>query len=109
MEYFTIRENSFVAKLAAKKLRSPNVAIVLGSCVHLYGASSTQFMANKKWLRHELKHIEQYKKLGFFRFIITYLWQTARVGYYRCGLECEARAAEQDEEIVNRFQLQEKK
>ncbi len=108
MKYFRIKENSFFARLAAKKLRSRNVAIVFGSCIHLYGASAKEFLANKKWLRHELKHIEQYNRLGFFRFIIIYLWQTLRVGYHQCGLECEARAAELDEEITAGFRLKEK-
>jgi hypothetical protein len=103
MKYFTIKENSFIARLAARKLRSKNVAIVFGSCIHLYGVPKADFLSNKHWLRHELKHIEQYERLGFVRFIFTYLWQTMHVGYYRCGLECEAREAEHDEEIINRF------
>lgn len=105
MKFFTIKENSFIAKVAARKLRSRNVAIVLGSRIHLHGVSKADFLDNKKWLRHELKHIEQYERLGFLRFIATYLWQTLKVGYYKCGLECEARAAESDEEIVDRFYL----
>jgi len=105
MKYFTIKENSFVAKLAARKLRSKNVAIVFGRCIHLYGVQKNVFLSNKHWLRHELKHIEQYERLGFVRFIFTYLWQTMRVGYYRCGLECEAREAEQDENIISRFTI----
>lgn len=102
---FTIKENSFIAKLAAQKLRSKNVAIVLGSRIHLYGVSKEHFLRNERWLRHELKHIEQYERLGFIRFIATYLWQTFQVGYYQCGLECEARAAETDETIAERFML----
>ncbi|MGC4233390.1 MAG: DUF4157 domain-containing protein [Niabella sp.] len=109
MKYFTIKENSFFAKLAARKLRSKNVAIVFGSCIHLYGVPKADFLSNKRWLRHELKHIEQYERLGFFRFILIYLWQTIRVGYYRCGLECEAREAEHNEEITKRFRLREQR
>jgi hypothetical protein len=108
MNYFRVKENSLVAKFAAKKLKSSNVAIVFGSCIHLYGVSKEQFLSNQKWLRHELKHVEQYKKLGFLPFVLKYLWQTARVGYYRCGLECEAREAENDEKILARFSLKDK-
>jgi hypothetical protein len=103
VQSFTIKENSFIAKLAARKLRSKNVAIVLGSRIHLYGVTKGTFLNNQRWLRHELKHIEQYKRLGFLRFIAVYLWQTFKVGYYKCGLECEARAAENDETIEGRF------
>ncbi|WP_346236273.1 DUF4157 domain-containing protein [Niabella insulamsoli] len=105
MKQFSIKENSLVAKIAARKLGSSNAAIVLGNRIHLHGVSKAVFLANEKWLRHELKHIEQYERLGFLRFIATYLWQTFKVGYYQCGLECEARAAETDEEITNRFKL----
>lgn len=104
MKTFIIKENSFIAKLAAKKLRSENVAIVIGSRIHLYGVTKEKFLNNERWLRHELKHIEQYERLGFLRFIATYLWQTLKVGYYKCGLECEARAAEADETIIEKFQ-----
>ena len=105
MHYFSIKENSFIAKMAARKLRSRNVAIVFGSRIHLYGVSKEIFLSNKKWLRHELKHVEQYHRLGFFGFIFKYIWQTMQVGYYRCGLECEAREAESDEQIIDLFQL----
>jgi len=105
---FTIKEKSFIARLAAQKLRSSNVAIVLGNRIHLHGVSKEDFLNNEKWLRHELKHIEQYERLGLVRFIATYLWQTLKVGYYNCGLECEAREAESDEEIAGRFYLSDK-
>lgn len=105
MKVFTIKENSFWARLAGLKLRTKAIAMVLGHCIHLYGVSKEEFLSNKRWLRHELKHIEQYERLGFIRFIITYLWQTVRVEYYRCGLECEAREAEEDATIQQRFIL----
>ncbi|MCH5600355.1 DUF4157 domain-containing protein [Niabella ginsengisoli] len=105
MKYFSIKENSFIAKVAARKLRSRNVAIVFGNRIHLYGVSKEKFLSNQKWLRHELKHVEQYHRLGFLGFIFRYIWQTMRVGYYRCRLECEAREAENDKQIIDLFQL----
>lgn len=105
MKYFSIKENSFIAKLAARKLKSKNVAIVFGNRIHLHGVSAHSFLQNKRWLRHELKHIEQYQRLGYLPFIIKYIWQTLRVGYYRCGLECEAREAELDENLQSQYQL----
>lgn len=104
MKYFTIKENSILAKMAMWKLQSHNMAIVFGRCIHLYGVSKEEFLFNERWLRHELKHIEQYERLGFVRFILTYLWQTLRVGYDKCGLECEAREAEKDETLTHKFQ-----
>jgi hypothetical protein len=91
-----IKENSWVAKFAAKKLRSENVAIVLGSTIHLYNVSKQKFLQNKKWVKHEMCHLEQFKKYGFFNFIVMYLWESARKGYYNNKYEIEARMAEED-------------
>ena len=94
-----------MARLAAKKLRGSNAAIVLGNCIYLYGVSKEKFLANKPWLRHELKHIEQYERLGYLGFIATYLWQNLKVGYHKCDLECEAKNAEDDENIIGKYVL----
>jgi hypothetical protein len=91
-----IKENSWVAKLAAKKLRSKNVAIVLGSTIHLYNVSKQEFLQNKKWVKHEMTHLEQFKRYGFFSFIVMYLWESAKKGYYNNKYEMEARMAEDD-------------
>ena len=98
-----IRENSIWAKIAAKKLNAKNMAMVLGSTIHLWGATADQFLQNKSWCRHELKHIEQYQRYGFWGFIFRYLWQTLQVGYAQCGLECEARNAESNPFIEKNF------
>ncbi|MFT3902603.1 MAG: DUF4157 domain-containing protein [Niabella sp.] len=99
----TIKENAWVARMAAKKLRSHRMAIVFGRTIYLHGVSRGEFLGNTSWLRHELKHVEQYQRYGFFMFLAKYLWQSLRHGYYRCGLECEARAAEGDLEITDRY------
>ncbi|HQX40031.1 MAG TPA: DUF4157 domain-containing protein [Niabella sp.] len=105
MIFYTIKERSWIAKLASTKLRTKSMAIVFGRCIYLYGVSKEKFLGNTSWLRHELKHIEQYQRLGFLGFVMTYLWQTIRVGYHRCGLECEAREAENDKTIIGKFRL----
>ncbi|GAB3014778.1 hypothetical protein GCM10027051_17940 [Niabella terrae] len=105
MSYYSIKEKALIARLAAFKLKSEQVAIVIGHSIYLHGVTRQQFLQNQRWLRHELKHVEQYERLGLIRFIVTYLWQTLKVGYYRCGLECEARAAETDASLPEKFQL----
>ncbi|TXH22770.1 MAG: DUF4157 domain-containing protein [Chitinophagaceae bacterium] len=100
-----IKECSIWAKLAAKKLGAKNMAMVLGNTIHIWGVTAQQFLDNKYWCRHELKHVEQYHRLGFARFIFTYLWQNIKVGYSQCGLECEARNAESDPYIENKFKI----
>ena len=91
---FIIKENSWLAKIAAKKLRSTNVAMVFGKKIHLFGVTKTDFLADEKWLKHELCHIKQFKQYGFFNFVVRYLWESLRKGYYNNRFEMEARNAE---------------
>ena len=44
--------------------------------------------------RHELEHIYQVERLGWFKFYLTYLWQSIRVGYKKNKYEIEANAVE---------------
>jgi hypothetical protein len=91
-----IRENSWIAKLAAKKLQSKNVAIVIGSTIHLHNMTKQQFLQNEKWVKHEVYHLQQFKKHGKFIFILKYLWESIKHGYYNNKYETEARKAEED-------------
>ena len=91
---FIIKENSWPAKIAAKKLRSSNVAMVLGKTIHLHGVSKTDFLKDEKWLKHELCHIKQFKQYGYFNFIVRNLWESLRKDYYNNRFEVEARNAE---------------
>jgi hypothetical protein len=61
-----IREQSWIAKIAAKKIRSKNVAIVIGSTIHLYNVSKTQFLQNEKWVKHEVCHFKNTGMLFLF-------------------------------------------
>ncbi len=94
MPEFFIKENSLIAKLAAKKLRSDNVAIVIGKTIHLHNTSQQAFLKNKKWVKHELCHIKQFGQHGFLFFIFKYLMESFRNGYYNNKYEIEAREAE---------------
>ncbi|MEO8721138.1 MAG: DUF4157 domain-containing protein [Ginsengibacter sp.] len=91
---FSIKENSWIAKLAARKLQSDKVAIVIGKTIHLCRTSQADFLRDKKWVKHEICHIDQFKKHGFLIFIIKYLWESFRHGYYNNKYEIEARNAE---------------
>jgi hypothetical protein len=92
-----IKENSTLARLAAWKLRTRRVAMVVGSTIYFYNTSKEQFLADKRWLRHELKHIEQYHRHGTAGFIFRYLLESIRHGYYNNRFEVEARAAENED------------
>jgi len=93
---FLIKENSWIAKLAAKKLQSENVAIVIGKTIHLHHVSKENFLKDKKWVKHEMCHINQFKKYGFLNFIFKYLWESLQHGYYNNKYEAEARKAENE-------------
>ena len=92
---FNIKENSWLAKIAAKKLKVNSVAIVLGKTVHLYKSTRAEFLQDERWLKHELCHIKQFKQYGYFNFIVRYLWESLRKGYYNNRYEVEARNAEE--------------
>ena len=93
---FLIKENSWIAKLAAKKLQSSSMAIVLGKTIHLFNVSKENFLKDEKWVKHEICHIKQFEKYGYFIFIIKYLWQSWKHGYHNNRFEKEARHAEDD-------------
>jgi len=101
----SIRERSFIARLAARKLKSDNVAIVLGRTIHLHNTSRTQFLQNKAWVCHELKHIQQFQHHGFISFIFLYLVESMLHGYRNNKYEIEARDAENDESLLKIFRL----
>ena len=82
--------------MAALKLGADKVAIVIGKTIHLHHTQQQDFLADKRWVRHELKHIEQFQRNGFFRFIFLYLLESVRHGYAHNKYEIEARQAEQE-------------
>lgn len=95
-----LKEQSWLAKLAARKLKSPSVAMVLGDVIHLHGVSREEFLNQPGWLRHEACHVRQFRRYGFWRFLYLYAWESARNGYYRNKFEVEARRAENDASVL---------
>lgn len=91
---FRIKENSWLAYIAAKKLRTASVAFVLGKTIHLHNTTKEEFLNHPTWLKHELCHVQQFKQHGFFMFVIKYLYESIKVGYYNNKYEVEAREAE---------------
>jgi hypothetical protein len=93
---YRIRENSLWAWLAAKRLKSEKMAMVLGRTIHLHNTTAEELLQNRRWLRHELAHIRQVQELGSFRFLWLYTLESFRNGYRQNRFEVEARAAEAD-------------
>ena len=90
----SIKENSWIARMAAKKLHVNSVAIVIGKTIYLYNVSSGNFLKNDRWLKHELCHIQQFQEYGFLLFIVKYLWESLKKGYQNNKFEVAARRAE---------------
>lgn len=89
-----------MAALAARRMRSRQLAMVIGHTIHLYGVSRQHFLLDTGWVRHEICHIRQYRELGLIPFLWQYLWECWRVGYYENRFEVAARAAEADTAIL---------
>ncbi|MFT3846605.1 MAG: DUF4157 domain-containing protein [Lacibacter sp.] len=92
---YRIKEKSLLALFAAKKLKANRVAMVIGKTIHLHNTKREDFLNNKRWLKHELAHIEQYKRYGLLKFLLLYLWYSIKYGYYNNPFEVEARKAEE--------------
>lgn len=69
--------------------------MVLGKTIHLYNTTEAEFLKNEKWVKHELCHVKQFEEHGYFLFIIKYIWESIRKGYYNNRFEVEAREAEE--------------
>jgi len=66
----------------------------MGKTIHLYNVSSEEFLSRESWVKHELCHVEQFRQYGYFNFIVKYLVESIRRGYYNNKYEVAARAAE---------------
>ncbi len=80
-------------------MRSDKMAMVLGNTIHLHNTSIPEFLGNRRWLRHELAHIKQFRDLGFWRFLWAYFRESMAKGYQQNRFEVEARAAEWDDRL----------
>ena len=100
-----IKENSWVAKLAANKMQTDKVAIVFGNTIHLHNTSRTEFLNDSDWVCHELKHVQQYQQNGFAGFIGKYLFDWMRNGYHNNRFEVEARESEKDVSLIKKTQF----
>ncbi|MDB5246279.1 MAG: hypothetical protein JWQ40_673 [Segetibacter sp.] len=95
-----IKENSWLAKIAARQLDSETMAMVVGKTIHLHNSTKEEFLRNKRWVRHEVAHVKQYLELGVFRFILLYLLETFNKGYENNSFEIDARLKERDVSIL---------
>lgn len=100
-----VKEQSWIAGIAATVLKTRRVAIVINRTIHLHNTTQKDFVNNKPWLLHELKHVAQYEQYGTVRFILLYLYESVRKGYANNRFEVEARTAEYDTAALNKYML----
>jgi len=105
MQQVRIKEDSWLARIAARRMGYDRVAMVVGHTVHLFNTTAKEFLADTDWVCHELKHVEQYERHGVPGFLCRYLWESARKGYYDNRFEAEARAAEKDIALFKKYKL----
>ncbi|SFD25467.1 hypothetical protein SAMN05518672_1011293 [Chitinophaga sp. CF118] len=95
-----IKERSVLARIAARRMKSERIAMVIGKTIYLHGVNREEFLQDISWVRHEVCHVVQYRELGLIPFLWHYLWECKRVGYYQNRFEIAARAAERDPAIL---------
>ena len=96
---YRIRENSILARIGAWKLGTSRMAMTIGNTIHLHNTSKQEFLEDQRWVKHELKHVEQYQRYGFIGFIWKYTIESILRGYYNNRFEIEAREAESGSDI----------
>jgi len=101
----TIKENSWMAKIAALKLNEKKIAMVWGNTILLHNTSKAEFLLNKKWLKHEIAHIKQYNKYGLVRFVFLYMMESFNNGYLNNRFEVDARSMERDLTILDGIEI----
>ena len=101
MTTVSIKENSWLAKIAAAKMKSAKVAIVFGNTIHLHNTTREEFLKDTDWVCHELQHVKQYKQHGSVGFVCKYLFDWMKNGYYNNRFEVEARESEKDKTLMN--------
>ncbi len=89
-----IKVDAWQARIAARWLKSKRVALVLGETIYLWGVCKDCFLEDDGWVKHEMTHLAQFKKYGYFRFILMYLLESIRNGYHNNRFEVEARESE---------------
>ena len=88
-----IHWNSLLAKII---LPRKYIAITFGKHVFIK-RKPEEFLSDRqreRLLKHEAKHVEQYKFWGFFGFLRRYIKYHIKYGYLKNPMEIEARKAE---------------
>lgn len=100
-----IKVDSRLAAVAAKRMKSERLAMVVGTTIHLHGTTREEFLSDIHWVRHEACHLHQYREYGTWRFLYCYVVEWIRKGYYNNHFEVAARAAERDPGVLRDVEI----
>lgn len=76
----------------------PYAAMALGNIIFV----RRNIKVTPRLMAHELVHVDQYKRLGMLRFLLTWIFEYVTKGYWNISLEKEAYAKEKDQEYLSR-------
>ncbi len=99
--HYHIKEQSFIARIAAFNLRKDHAAIVIHRTIYLWGISKADFQAQPRYVNHEFQHLYQYYQIGTLRFLYEYLIESMHKGYSNNKFEIEARNAETTTQLAD--------
>lgn len=92
MVYVKLKTDTLVSKVAFRLIRSHKnkaIASAINKTIHLHAITAEAFVERKAFMRHELQHIIQYHTIRFF--VLKYIWETLKKGYFNNKYEVEAR------------------
>ena len=69
-------------------------AVTLGKIIFV-SCDKADFLAERGWVKHEITHVEQYKKYGTFEFLKRYLVYSMLHRYEQNPFEIQALSAEE--------------
>jgi hypothetical protein len=98
-----IKENSIRARIAAFNMGANcGLAMVWGNTILLFNVSKQDFLQDKQWVCHEIRHVLQSNQIGKWRFLWRYVVLGIKHGYHHHPYEVDARLHDADYEILDR-------
>jgi hypothetical protein len=93
---FKVKDNSRLAKFVGRLSgQEDKYAITFGKTIFV-SCAREDFLAEHWWVRHEVTHIQQYKKYGVAGFLERYVVSSIFHSYREIPFEKEAISAEEE-------------
>ncbi len=85
-----IKQFSPIAKFAGWVMGSDVYATTIGNTIRIT-CSEDEFLSDTDWVKHEIQHTRQCRRLGIQEFLKRYFFYWVIKGYWNNPLEVEAR------------------